>query len=65
MVTIIPDLICYLHAVTVSGVNNEQFRGVLLQGRLVADDTTTAGTFAATDPLTRLSSCNPPMVSSY
>ena len=54
-----------LFAVTVSGVNNEQFRGVLLQGRLAADDTTPAGTFAVTDPLTRLSSCTPPAVSSY
>ena len=49
-----------LFAVTVSG--NEQFRGVFLQGRLVADDTTTAGTFAATDSQTRLSSCTPPEV---
>ena len=39
------------------------FGGVLLQGRLVADDVTPAGTFNVTDDNTRLSDCTPPEVS--
>ena len=38
------------------------FRGVMLQGRVLADDTTPAGTFIVTDPNTQLSSCSPPEV---
>ena len=45
---------------TTSGVN---LRGVLLQGRLVADNTTPAGTFTVTDDNTELSACTPPEVS--
>lgn len=37
------------------------FRGVLLQGRTVTDDSP-AGTFESSDPFLRLSSCNPPEV---
>lgn len=54
----------HCNAVTVRSISGaEQFRGVLLQARLVADDTTPVGSFTATDPNTRLSSCTPPEVS--
>lgn len=38
---------------------SQQFRGILLQGRLQADDSTPVGSFTATDPNTRIGSCTP------
>lgn len=35
----------------------------MLQGRVLADDSTPAGTFEATDNQTQLSACSPPNVS--
>ena len=42
-----------------------RLRGVLIQSRIVADDTTIAGTFAVnaeSDTTTQLSACTPPNV---
>lgn len=51
------------YAVTVRSVGApQQFRGILLQGRLQADDTTPVGSFTVTDPNTRIDSCTPPEV---
>lgn len=41
------------------------FRGVLLQARLMDNDTTPVGSFLATDPNTRRSNCTPPEVRLY
>lgn len=49
-----------MHTVSLAGNNGEQFRGVFVQARLMADDTTRVGTFAVSDSSasdTRLSSC--------
>ena len=44
-------------AVTISGPEDDYFEGFFVQSRLVSDDTTRVGVFAATDPNSRLSSC--------
>lgn len=41
------------------------FQGVLLQARLMDNDTTPVGSFLATDPNTRRSNCTPPEVRLY
>ena len=49
-----------MHTVSLAGNNGEQFRGILVQARLMADDTTRVGTFAVSDSSsgdTRLSAC--------
>lgn len=57
--------VCYFYGtyiVTVRSNNSAQFRGVLLQGRFVADDTSSAGTFdvgASLSPFLRRSDCSP------
>ena len=55
-------LYLYMHAVSLLSTEGRLFRGVLLQGRTVADGSP-AGTFEASDPLLRLSDCNTPQVS--
>ena len=50
-------------AVTVRSTDNDTFQGVLLQGRVMADDTTAAGTISSDDPNLRQSDCMPPEVS--
>ena len=45
-------------AVTISGTEEDDyFEGFFVQSRLMSDDTTRVGVFAATDPNSRLSSC--------
>ena len=52
-----------LNAVTLSGNSGEQFRGLLVQTRTVADDSR-VGMFTVTDEAnTRLSECTPANVS--
>lgn len=53
----------HIYTVTVTGMNGELFRGVLLQGR--AFDNTSVGSFIVTDANTRLSDCTPPTVRTY
>ena len=50
-------------AVTIRSTDNNTFQGVLLQGRVMADDTTAAGTISSDDPNLRQSDCTPPGVS--
>ena len=51
----------YLIAVTLSGMGGEQFRGLLVQGRQVAEGSP-VGTFINFDSNTQASQCTPPMV---
>ena len=52
------------YPVTLSGVYDSQtFEGFLLQGREMMDDSKSAGTFIASDPLTKLISCQNDQVS--
>ena len=53
-----------LIAVTLSGTGGEQFRGLLVQGRQVADGSP-VGTFINFDSNTQASQCSPPTVLSY
>ena len=56
--------VCTLHYNTVTvEAAGVAFRGLLLQGRVEADDTTPAGTFSFLNQNLRLSSCTPPNVS--
>ena len=58
------DLLLFFHTVTVRSLDGMTFRGFLLQGRLMSDDTTVVGTFTVTDDTnSRLSSCQPAGVS--
>ena len=56
--------ISYLTAVALSGMNSEQFRGLLVQGRQVADGSP-VGTFINFGPNTQASQCTPPTVIAY
>ncbi len=51
-----------MFCIPVSFNGSGTFRGILLQGRLIADDTTPAGTFVNTDSQTEISACSPPEV---
>ncbi|CAI8031926.1 Reelin domain-containing protein 1 [Geodia barretti] len=45
------------YTLTISGPEDDYFKGFFVQSRLMSDDTTRVGVFAATDPNSRLSSC--------
>ena len=51
-------------SVSLSGNDQEQFRGFFVQARLVADDNTRTGTFGVADTTnSKLSACSPASVS--
>ena len=58
VVVVVVFLFPFILAVTLSGANNEPFRGLLVQGRQVAD-ATPIGVFSAFTTNTRASSCMP------
>jgi len=53
---------CLCFAVTLSDGGGMQFRGFLIQARLMSDDTTVVGSFSSPPAGARLSSCTPPEV---
>ena len=52
----------HFSTVTFQGIEQNSFRGFLLQARLAADDVTPVGTFAVLSEDAQLSRCSPPEV---